>query len=78
MPSYYVAFGSRTRGRKRTELKPTFKWGTFDQPKRCKHVIKEGTRVHVLSFALYRGKGYTRCSEPLCEINKAWDERDQS
>jgi hypothetical protein len=39
-----------------------------------KHVIKEGSRQHVLSWhgGIVNGRSvaWTRCSEPNCEINK--------
>ncbi len=76
MPSYYVAFGSRTRGRKRgSGSKSTFKWQTFDK-KYNKH--EEDSKKHVLTYVMHRGKGYTKCSDPDCVINKAWGGRDES
>lgn len=34
-----------------------------------KHIIKEGSRKHVISYHLQDGKAIDRCSEPNCEIN---------
>ncbi len=39
-----------------------------------RHIIKEGARYHVLSWFLYKGIGFTKCSEPHCEINRHYDE----
>ena len=35
------------------------------------HIIKEGSRKHVISYDMMRGK---HCSEPNCEINFSIDE----
>lgn len=35
-----------------------------------KHIIEEGSRQHVISYQLYKGRGQEICSEPNCEVNK--------
>jgi len=35
-----------------------------------KHIYKEGSREHVLSYHLVNDKAVIKCSEPECEINK--------
>ena len=41
-----------------------------DTDKTVKHVASEGSREHVLSWALINGKGVTKCSNPNCEVNR--------
>ena len=40
-----------------------------------KHICKEGSREHVVSYYLINGKVIMKCSEPNCCINKGWKER---
>ena len=35
-----------------------------------KHIVKEGSREHVVSWYSKNGKSYRKCSRKNCELNK--------
>lgn len=45
--------------------------------KYVKHIIEDGARFHVTRYVLYKDKAYVPCSEPNCENNREWDNREE-